>query len=1117
MKKKSMEGLSMLFPVHSKLLKVMKLSFLFSVLLTINITAAVSYSQATKLNLKMEDATLKELLTEIGKQSEFSFWYNNNEINDNQPISIDAHGETVDKILDIALEGKNLSYEINDKTIYIYAPKTSNGSANTSQQQHPVSGTVKDAETGETIIGANVMIKGTSLGTITDINGNFNLNVPDGEAAILVSYIGYIQEEVSITGLTSIEILLVPDIESLEEVVVIGYGTMDKTNVTGAISSLKTDELNKAPVPNMIEAMRGQVPGLRMTRSSGAPGSGVEFLIRGKNSLNSSNEPLIVIDGVPSTGGNLAELSNSDIESINILKDAAAASIYGARGANGVILVNTKSGNKGKPMLDVSISKGYTNLIHELNLMDADQYVQLKMDAAAGMGLNNNLEAVLTDAIEYANYTNPDGVQQIDWHDVILRTGQVTNAGVSLSGGTDKISFYLNGDAYLEDGIVQYSSYDRYSFRLNADYQPYKFIKIGARAQMSRSIADETGNRAVESPQGDPDFTDFLHNTPLGRLYNENNELVPTVRGDQFDYNPLYKYRESETDRITSRVLFNPYIEITPFEGFTYRLNASAEERHERYYRFTSSIYNSSTLSDEPGNNSMIMWHSQPITYLLDNILSYIKDFKKHKLDLTLVYGIQAYETDRMEVSGAATATDLLSYNSINTSELDYRRIIYTTDEWRNIYYVGRLGYSYDRRYVFTGTVRYDGSSVFGPEYRWGMFPSVSFAWNVNNESFMQNVDFINSLKYRVSWGRMGNDRIATYGYIATTDNVSYPFSEEVYSGLTSGNLPSEYLHWETSQQFNTGIDFAILNYRLTGSVDVYKTNTIGLILDRLIPPVTGFSDMVSNIGETENKGIEINLNYLVINSVFKWEISANWARDRNKIIRLNDAVDADGNLVDDVANGWFIGQDIDEIYNLDYVGVYQIGEEELAATMHPDKAYYSAGFPKIRDVDGDGLITMDDRTFLGNPTPDWYGGLRNTFSYKGIDLTILFEAVQGVTKINTFYGNLDGRSNSVVVDYWTPDNPTNVFPQPRAGRGYDYPDAVRVRDASYIALRNVSLSYAIPGKLADRAKISAMQLYLRGNNLRYFTDYMDAYSPEMGSGPYPITRNWTIGTHITF
>ena len=984
------------------------------------------------------------------------------------------------------------------------------------QPEITITGKVTD-ESGALMPGVNIVEKGTSKGVVSDANGSYSITVSSPGSVLVFSFVGYISDEIEAGNQTNIDITMVPDIQSLAEVVVIGYGSMERSNVTGAISSVKTEELSKAPVPNVIEAMRSQIPGLRITRTDGKPGAGVNFLIRGEKSLNNSNEPIIVIDGVPSTGGNLAELNSSDIESINVLKDAAAASIYGARGANGVILITTKAGKTGKPVLDINISQGFTDLVNKPNLMNAKEFVQLKMDAAEGAGRPNSLEDVLTDAVEYENYTDPTGIKEIDWHDVLLRIGKITDIGVSLFGGTDKITFYLSGDAYIEDGIVQHSSYDRYSFRLNSDYTPYKFLKIGAKIQLSKSIADETGNAAVVY-QNKSDFTDFLGNTPLGRMYDENNELVPTVKGDQFDYNPLWKYRESQTDRSTNRFLLNPYVEFTILNGLTYRINASAEYRSESYRRFTSSRYSWSTLEDEPGRNNSYISYNEPVTYLLDNIVTYKKELAvKHSLNATLVYGIQNYSYDSLGVSGEGSVTDLLSYNAINSTDQVYKSIDFRNDEWANMYFVGRLGYSFDRRYNLTFTGRYDGSSIFGPDMRWGFFPSVSFAWNISEESFLKKIEPIDMLKFRVSWGRMGNDRIGTYGYISLTQNVSYPFSQTLYSGYTADKLANAVLQWETSQQFNVGLDFGLFNNRLNGSFDVYKTETIDLILDQQIPSVTGFTEIVSNIGETENKGIEAILNYRIFNGDFKWEVTANWARDRNKIVHLNGAVDEEGNEVDDLANGWFIGQDINEIYNFDYLGVWQLGEEEQAAAMHPDKANYGPGDPKIRDVDGNDTINFEDRTFLGNPTPDWYGGLRNTFSYKGLELTVLFEAVQGITRINYFYGGLTSRGNEIKVDYWTPRNPTNEFPQPNIRSPYYYIDAARVRDASFVALRNVSLAYMLPKKLTQKVKISSLQIYIRGNNLKYFTKFNDAYTPETDVGRFPITKIWTIGTNITF
>jgi TonB-linked SusC/RagA family outer membrane protein len=991
-------------------------------------------------------------------------------------------------------------------------------------QQVLVSGKVTDAE-GDPLPGVNIIEKTTTNGTVTDVNGNYSITVTSPASVLVFSYVGYLSEEMQIGNKSEIDMVLIESLEELSEVVVVGYGSMERANVTGAISSIKNDEIVKAPVPNFVEALKSQIPGVRVTRTDGKPGQGVNLLIRGENSLNNSNEPLIVIDGVPLAGTGeknelaLSELNANDIESIDILKDAAAASIYGSRGANGVVLITTKMGKVGKPQLNVSISQGFTNMVQKPDLFNAEEFVQLKVDAANGDPRATGIstwEDVLTDAVEYANYTDSAGIQEVDYHDILLRTGKITNVGLSLSGGTEKITFYMNGDIYMEDGIVEHTSYNRYSFRLNSEYNPYKFIRLGAKIQLTKTIADETGNAAVWY-QNKSDFTDFLGNTPLGSLYNENNELVPTVKGDQFNYNPLWKYRESQTDRNTSRFLLNPYVEFTFFDGLTYRINASAEQRTENYGRFTSSKYSWSTLQDPPGRNHSEIAIVEPTTYLLDNIVTFKKVMaEQHSVNATFIFGVQTFRWDSLGVQGDGSITDLLNYDAINSSDQLYKVIDLENDEWNKMYVAGRLGYSFARRYNFTGTLRYDGSSVFGPDMRWGLFPSVSFAWNISEESFLKNLGIFNLLKYRISWGQMGNDQIGTYGYIALTDNVRYPFSNTWYAGYTADKLENRVLKWETSQQFNTGLDFGLFNSRVSGSVDVYKTNTKDLILDQQIPSVTGFTEIVSNIGETENHGVEVIVNGRILDGNFKWLVTANWAFDRNKIVHLSGAVDEEGNEVDDEGNGWFIGEDINELYDYDFIGVWQLGDSAEAAAMHPSIRDYGPGDPKIRDVDGNDTINSNDRTFLGNPTPKWYGGLKNTFRYKGLELTVLFDAVQGVTRINYFYGGLQSRDNQVKVDYWTPENPSNEFPQPNIRSEYYFLDAVRVRDASFVALRNVSLSYTLPKKWIEKVKVSGMQIYIRGNNLKYWTDFV-GYSPETDLGRFPITKNWTIGTNITF
>lgn len=1000
--------------------------------------------------------------------------------------------------------------------------KAVEGAANNALLQgKQLTGTVTDLA-GLSLPGVTVVEKGTTNGTITDLDGKFVLQLSSDNAVLRFSFVGMETQEVSSAGKTVLTVKMDEGSIGLEEVVAIGYGSMERNNVTGAISSIKADELIKAPVPNVVEALRGQVSGVKISRGSGQPGSGVDFLIRGKNSLTSGNNPLIVIDGVPTTGGNLAEINTADIATINILKDAAAASIYGASGANGVVLITTKDGVFGKPSFNVEASYGMVDLAMRPQMFNGEEYYQLKRDAIVG-GLREpgDVASILTDPVEYKNYMAGNS---IDWHDVLLRQGNTKNISMSLSGGTEKFRYYMNGDAYLETGIVQRSNYNRYSFRLNADYQPYDFLKVGTRVQVSKSYADETGSTLDHN--GNADFGDFVGNTPLGRTQNDDGQLVPTVKDDQFQFNPLYRYRESQVDRNRNRVYVNPWIELKIFDGLTYRMNAFAEERFENYSEFYSSVYSISVLGNAPLDNQMEIQMNQTLTYLWDNILNYRQIFNEvHSVDATLVYGMQTYNSNTLRTTGKGSPTDLLGYYDISAVPSDKSAVFFTPDQWGKVYMVGRVGYSYAERYNMTLTMRRDGSSKFGPGKRFGYFPSAAAAWNLHNESFLKSVPELSVLKYRISYGVMGNDNINNFAYLATTNNASYTFNNVVMTGKTTDptNPGNPFLKWETSEQFNTGVDFGFFKNRVSGSIDYYNTNTRDLLLTERLPSTSGATSVISNVGRTQSWGIDANVNVNVLDGDLKWDIALNWALDRNKIISLSRFnVDAEGNPLDDPANGWFIGQDIDVIYEYKFIGIYQYGEEEEAAAMHPTIRRYGPGDAKIADISGpdgvpDGVIDSNDRTFIGSPTPTWYGGIRNTLSYKGFELTVLIEAVRGVEKINNYYGGLTGRDNGIKVDYWTPENPSNVFPQPNLNKDYDFGSAVKLRDASFVSLRNVALGYTVPRNLLSNMPFKGLSLYVRGNNLKYFTSYTDSYSPEIDPWNYPITKTWTFSAKISF
>lgn len=989
--------------------------------------------------------------------------------------------------------------------------------------QITVTGKVSDAD--GPIPGANVVLKGTNNGTNSNFDGDYSISNVPSDGVLVFSFIGYTTQEVAVNGRTQINLTLAASTNTLEEVVVVGYGSMERANVTGAISTVDIGDIQNTPVPNVVEALRGQVAGLRVTKGNGQPGSGVSFTIRGTNSLGEgsgsvgeANQPILVVDGVPLPGGNLAELNPDDIESVNIIKDAGAGAIYGSSAANGVVLITTKSGNSGKPSIVVKASTAVNEVATRMNIMNADQYIKYLFDSGQGTTINGIL-----DPNEIINYINGN---QVDWQDELLRVGTTNNVGVSVSGGSEKVKFYLNADMYSEEGIVKHSDYNRYSFRFNGDYSPSDRVTIGAKVQLTKSFADETSNTISEFNinGGFAPFVPIFNNSPLGDLYDAQGNLTKFIRTDQFQINPFHRYNESIVDRNVTRAYVNPYINVKIIDGLKYTLNTYAEDRSQFYGRFTSSDY----VDGDP-STAQIQKQSS-VNYLVDNIFNYKKDFGKHGLDVTAVYGFQNNEWEQADLFSDKLATDLLGYHAIDDTTTSDQRFSWDTDESGKVYYVGRVGYDFDSKYIATFTLRRDGSSKFVGDNKYGNFPSASIAWNAHNEEFWKTDGIMNSLKLRLSYGTLGNDRISSYRYLAnpvvvrstllvdqdgdpeTTDDLV----EQDIVGYSKNTLANPYLKWETSKQFNGGLDYSILNSRISGSIDIYNTKTTDLLLPEIIPVINGYTSYITNIGETKNRGIDVAIKGTIIETDdFNWAATVNWAKDENEIVKLNrSSVDTEGNPIDDIANGWFIGQPIGVIFNYKYKGVWQADEAAEAAEFGS-----VPGDAKFLDVNGDNSITPgEDKLFLGSPTPSWYGGITNTFNYKGFELSILIEAVQGVTTENSFYGGFSGRSNQLNINYWTPQNASNDFP--RVGSTDwtgDRGRAVKTQDASFVALRNISLSYNLQSKDLEKLPFKGLSFYARGNNLKYFTDYEDAYSPEAGFGAYPITRTWTFGTTITF
>ncbi|GEO03416.1 SusC/RagA family TonB-linked outer membrane protein [Adhaeribacter aerolatus] len=946
----------------------------------------------------------------------------------------------------------------------------------------PITGKVT-AETGEPLIGVTVVLKGTTTGTSTDVAGNYSIEVPDNGGTLVYSYIGFLAKEVIVGNAATLNITMAADAKALEEVVVVGYGSQKKSDITGSVASLPKERLEMVPNINIAQAIQGAIPGVMVQNTSAGAVPNQEIMVRGRNSIGANNSPLVVVDGVP-YGGNLSDINPNDVESIEVLKDASSAAIYGSRGANGVILVTTKLGKDGSPKISYDGFVSIQKLANLPEYLDGPGFYKFKKD---------RLTAGVT-ASEQAVY---DAGEWVNWMDHSIRAGISNQHNLAVSGGFGKTSYYISGGVMNVKGIVVNDDYFRGTSRFNIDTKIANWLTIGTRTQLT--FSDQSGVA--------PNMNDIFLANPLAVPYNPDGTLaIIPVKDDPARGNPLQATLFDNKDK--SRQVVTNNFAIVDFErfvpGLTFRFNYGLMDRitEANTYRGRNTLdglvaQGSASLRKDNVNNTV-----------LENILSYNKTLGLHSLFATAVYSIQkdSYNSESTEMGGFPN--DLLGWFAGGQADLVKPSFDYTDS--RLVSQMLRLNYAYNSRYLLTLTGRRDGFSGFGADSKWGIFPSVALGWNISNEAFFPWKELFNELKLRGSYGLNGNQAVGSYQSMARLAEENYLSGNTTMPGYFPSTLGQEALGWESSRSTNIGLDFGIWGNRVSGVINAFHTNTYDLLLHRSISSVHGITSILQNIGETENQGVEFSLNTRNISTKkFTWSTFGNIGYVHNKIVDLY------GNGLDDINNKWFIGQPIRVNYDYVFDGVWQLDEAAKAAEWKT-----KPGYIKIKDLNGDGKITPDDRQIIGQQDPKLNWGLTNTFSYGNFSLTAFIHGVHGVTKQNILMDDqvvTSGvRQSTIVKNWWTPDNPSNEWYM-------NHVDANRMagvttniyENASFVRLKDITLAYDLPKNLIQKVGGNRFRVYATGRNLLMLTDWR-GMDPELDNQrSIPLQREYVFGLQV--
>ncbi len=1128
MKKKCLlPGINLKIFCASKTFLIMRLTVFILLFSVIQVWGGNSYSQITKISLNLKDVTVQKVLNEIENQSEFYFLYSGKLVDVDRKIDINVKNERIKDILTGLFADKDINCLVMDRQILL-SPKNITERVNVTLDRQPqeivVTGKVTD-EDGNPLPGVNIIITGTLTGTITNVDGNYSIEVDDPDATLEFSFIGYGTQKVDIAGRAVINITLAQEVIGLDEVVAIGYGVAKKSDLTGSVASADIERFREQPNTNLLQSLQGSIAGLNVGITTSAGRDPVLF-IRGENTFKSGgNDPLIVLDGIIYNGA-MVDINPNDIESVDVLKDASSASIYGSRASNGVIILTTKQGiDKGKPIISYS---GYYSMqapAKELTPLDREGYLQkLKNMYWKEAYLAPNYTEPNPD-FDYLDYMVKNEIKdgynagiETEWLDIMSQDSYIQNHNLSIREKSERTAYFISGIYSDQKGYVINDTYKKRGLRINFDTDVTNWLNVGVQSFMN--LGDYSGIT--------PSYSWAIMLPPVVSPYDENGEIKKMPVSPV--YNPLLNTFKDDSDK-RFNLFGNLYaqIEIPWVKGLSYRLNYSNNYRTTSQSRFDE--WGESEQGAAYKNNSLNS------DWTFDNIITFTRTLsQKHLINATLVYGAEKREGNTTSAKSAIFQDFDLGYNWLEGGAIEKQLTSSSAWSESSLYQMVRVNYKYNNKYLFTGTIRRDGFSGFGVDSKIGLFPSFAVAWIASEERFVDNADWLNYLKFRASYGSNGSRGLDRYETLAKVNQgYYYVFGDggNPEMGKYVYAMSNNILGWETTTGFNTGIDFSILNQRISGNVEYYNTNSFDLIYPIMLPQISGFNTINKNIGKIHNYGIEFTIRTINVKTEdFVWNSTFNIASNKNKVVSvLGYDNDGDGSEDDLTSDGFFIGEPINPVYNYEVIGMWQLKDEEDGVIP----IGYYPGTKKIRDLDGpeggpDGVISSQyDRKILGYRQPAYRFGFMNEFKYKDFTLRAFINSIQGGK--NGYYGennpdpgagswsqeNLRAWNIVEEWDYWTPSNPNAEY------KGLYQIAAINPGhyvQRSFVRLQDVSLSYNVNTKFISKYKISNLKVYISGKNLATWTKWK-GWDPETGKGitpnALPVIRSWTLGLEISF